>query len=59
MLSFPEITGIPSAGDVRLLPAIVRAEAASESISREQAEALLVPVHADPFYESPFFDIPI
>src|SRR4051794_9038345 len=39
VLSFPEITGIPSAGDVRLLPATVRAEAASESISREQAEA--------------------
>ncbi|BEP15707.1 aldo/keto reductase [Acidothermaceae bacterium B102] len=58
-LSFPEITGIPSAGDVRLLPAIIRAEEASVTITREQADALLVPVHADPFYESPFFDIPI
>ena len=59
VLSFPEITGIPSAGDVRLLPAIIRAEEASLSISREQADELLVPVHADPFYESPFYDIPI
>jgi aryl-alcohol dehydrogenase-like predicted oxidoreductase len=59
VLSFPEITGIPSAGDVRLLPAILRAEEASRSISREQADELLAPVHADPLYESLFFDIPI
>ena len=59
VLSFPQITGIPTAGDVRLLPALIQAEEASHTISREQAEALLVPVHNDPNYESPFFDIPI
>jgi aryl-alcohol dehydrogenase-like predicted oxidoreductase len=58
-LSFPEITGIASAGDVRLLPATLRAEEASASISREQAEQLLAPAFADPLYESPFYNIPI
>jgi aryl-alcohol dehydrogenase-like predicted oxidoreductase len=58
VLSFPQITGIPTAGDVRLLPALLRAEEASESISRERAEALLEPALADPAYSSPFIDMP-
>jgi aryl-alcohol dehydrogenase-like predicted oxidoreductase len=58
VLSFPQITGIPTAGDVRLLPALLRAEEASESISREQAEAMLEPAFADPAYSSPFIAMP-
>jgi aryl-alcohol dehydrogenase-like predicted oxidoreductase len=57
-LSFPQITGIPTAGDVRLLPALLRAEEASESISREQAEDMLEPSFADPAYSSPFIAMP-
>ncbi len=57
-LSFPQITGIPTAGDVRLLPALLRAEEASEQISREQADAMLAPTFADPDYSSPFIAMP-
>jgi hypothetical protein len=57
-LSFPQITGIPTAGDVRLLPALLRAEEASEQISREQAEEMLAPSYADPAYSSPFIAMP-
>jgi aryl-alcohol dehydrogenase-like predicted oxidoreductase len=57
-LSFPQITGIPTAGDVRLLPALLRAEEASTQISREQAEEMLAPTFADPAYSSPFIAMP-
>jgi aryl-alcohol dehydrogenase-like predicted oxidoreductase len=57
-LSFPEISGIPTAGDVRLLPALLRAEEASEAIGREQAEEMLAPAFADPAYSSPFIAMP-
>jgi aryl-alcohol dehydrogenase-like predicted oxidoreductase len=57
-LSFPQITGIATAGDVRLLPALLRAEEASEQISREQAEAMLSESFADPAYSSPFIAMP-
>ena len=58
MLSFPEITGLATAGDVRLLPAMLRAQEASGSISREQAEAMLEPTFEDPAYSSPFIAMP-
>ena len=57
-LSFPQITGLPTAGDVRLLPALLRAEEAAEAISREHAEAMLQSSFADPAYSSPFIAMP-
>ena len=57
-LSFPEITGIATAGDVRLLPALLRAEEASVSISRDRAEGMLEATLADPDYSSPFIAMP-
>ncbi|MDX6257035.1 MAG: hypothetical protein QOJ11_3369 [Frankiales bacterium] len=57
-LSFPQITGIATAGDVRLLPALLRAEEASTQISRDQAEEMLAPAFADPAYSSPFIAMP-
>jgi aryl-alcohol dehydrogenase-like predicted oxidoreductase len=58
VLSFPQITGIATAGDVRLLPALLRAEEASQSISREQAAEMLAPALADEAYSSPFIAMP-
>ncbi|MDX6223266.1 MAG: hypothetical protein QOD91_2320 [Frankiales bacterium] len=58
VLSFPQITGIATAGDVRLLPALLRAEEASAQISREQAEEMLAPAFADEAYSSPFIAMP-
>jgi aryl-alcohol dehydrogenase-like predicted oxidoreductase len=59
VLSFEEITGIATAGDVRLLPALLRAEEASASISREQAQAMIEQAYAEPAgYSSPFLAMP-
>jgi predicted aldo/keto reductase-like oxidoreductase len=54
VLAHDEITGLATAGDVRLLGAIVAAE--RDRLSPADAEALL---ERDPEYSSPFVDIPI
>lgn len=54
VLAHPEVTGIATAGDTRLLSAIVAAEA--DRMPVEEAEALL---GQDPAYSSPFITIPI
>jgi aryl-alcohol dehydrogenase-like predicted oxidoreductase len=59
VLSFEEITGIATPGDVRLLPATLRAEEASATITREQAEAAIERAYAEPAgYSSPFLNMP-
>ncbi|MEO6715117.1 MAG: aldo/keto reductase [Mycobacteriales bacterium] len=55
-LSHPEIAGIPTAGDVRLLPLMIEAERRAASTSREEAAAVL---ERAPDHSSPFIDIPI
>ena len=59
VLSFPEITGLATPGDVRLLPAMLRAEESAVAISRDQAEAMLEPAYTEPAgYSSPFLSMP-
>ena len=53
VLAHPELTGLATAGDVRLLAAIVRAEA--DRMPAEEAETVL---RRDPAYSSPFADMP-
>lgn len=53
VLDFPFITGIPTPGDVRLLPMLVEAE--RHRTSRAEAEQVLA---GDPAYDSPFVTIP-
>ena len=53
VLAHEEITGLATAGDVRLLPAILRAEA--DRVPVAEAEAVLA---RDPAYSSPFIAIP-
>ena len=55
VLSHPEVTGLATPGDVRLLPLVIEAERRLAGISRPQAEAVLAGA-AD--YRSPFIDIP-
>lgn len=52
-LSYPELTGIPTAGDVRLLPLLIEAE--RHRVSREAAAEALDAVEA---YSSPFVAMP-
>ena len=56
VLSHPEVTGIATPGDVRLLPMVIEAERRLADISRAEAESVLA--HA-PDYSSPFINIPI
>lgn len=56
VLSHPQITGIPTAGDVRLLPLLVRAEAEASAMSVDDAERELDRLEG---YSSPFVDMPI
>lgn len=51
VLSHGEITGLTTAGDVRLLPMIVRAAEKASSVTREEIEASL---SQDEGYSSPF-----
>jgi aryl-alcohol dehydrogenase-like predicted oxidoreductase len=59
-LARPEITGICTAGDVRLLPMFVEAERRRSSIAVPQAEAVLaeVPELASPFVRVPGREVP-
>jgi len=57
-LSFPETTGIPTAGDVRLLGMTIDAErraSSPEGMSRADAERVL---DREPSYSSPFDNVP-
>ena len=53
VLSHPEVTGIATPGDVRLLPLVSRPSAIGR---RAEAESVLGRV---PDYSSPFINIPI
>ena len=56
VLSHPEVTGIATPGDVRLLPLVIEAERRLADSSRAEMEWVLA--HA-PDYSSPFINIPI
>jgi aryl-alcohol dehydrogenase-like predicted oxidoreductase len=56
VLSHPEVTGIATPGDVRLLPLVVEAERRLPEIAPATAETVLA---GAPDYSSPFIDIPI
>jgi len=53
VLARPEVTGIPTAGDVRLLAMMIRAERARTSVSEAEGE-----LAGDADYSSPFIAIP-
>jgi aryl-alcohol dehydrogenase-like predicted oxidoreductase len=55
VLAHHEVTGIATAGDVRLLGMLIRAEQEASSISREEAERVLDRAED---YDSPFLAIP-
>jgi len=55
VLAHPEVTGIPTAGDVRLLGLLIQAERDRAELSVEEAEASLA---AAPDYTSPFLSMP-
>jgi aryl-alcohol dehydrogenase-like predicted oxidoreductase len=56
VLSHPEVTGIATPGDVRLLPLVIEAERRLPEANRGEAEAVLARAGD---YSSPFIDIPI
>jgi hypothetical protein len=56
VLSHPEVTGIATPGDVRLLPMVIEAERRLADISRAEAESILAQASD---YSSPFINIPI
>jgi aryl-alcohol dehydrogenase-like predicted oxidoreductase len=56
VLSHPEVTGIATPGDVRLLPLVIEAERRLPGANRVEAEAVLARASD---YSSPFIDIPI
>jgi aryl-alcohol dehydrogenase-like predicted oxidoreductase len=56
VLSHPEVTGIATPGDVRLLPLVIEAERRLPEANRGEAEAVLARASD---YSSPFIDIPI
>jgi predicted aldo/keto reductase-like oxidoreductase len=56
VLSHPEVTGIATPGDVRLLPLLIEAERRLGEIGLVEAEAVLA---GAPDYSSPFINIPI
>lgn len=51
VLSFSEVTGLATAGDIHLLPMIVEAEQQAESMTPERIEQIMTRVHD---YVSPF-----
>jgi hypothetical protein len=55
VLARPEVTGIATPADVRLLSMVVRAEADRHALPPGTAEAVL---RDQPNYSSPFIDIP-
>jgi aryl-alcohol dehydrogenase-like predicted oxidoreductase len=55
VLSHPEVTGIPTAGDVRLLPLLIEAEKHAGGITVAEAEDVLA---GAPSYTSPFITMP-
>lgn len=56
VLARPEVTGIATPGDVRLLPLVIRAETNRHALAASDAEASL---RKTPDYSSPFIEIPI
>jgi predicted aldo/keto reductase-like oxidoreductase len=56
VLSHPEVTGIATPGDVRLLPLLIEAEQRLSQTSRADAEQVLARASD---YSSPFINIPI
>jgi predicted aldo/keto reductase-like oxidoreductase len=56
VLSHPEVTGIATPGDVRLLPLLIEAEQRLSQTSRAEAEQVLARASD---YSSPFINIPI
>jgi predicted aldo/keto reductase-like oxidoreductase len=56
VLSHPEVTGIATPGDVRLLSLVIEAERRLGEIGLDEAEAVLA---GAPDYSSPFINIPI
>jgi predicted aldo/keto reductase-like oxidoreductase len=56
VLSHPEVTGVATPGDVRLLPLVVEAERHLDELTRDEAGTVLARADA---YSSPFIDIPI
>ena len=56
VLSHPEVTGIATPGDVRLLPLLIEAERRLGEIGLDEAEAVLGRATD---YSSPFINIPI
>lgn len=56
VLSHPEVTGIPTPSDTRLLRLMIEAEKARADWTRERAEAFMADA---PEYSSPFISIPI
>ena len=55
VLSHPEVTGIATPGDVRLLPMLIQAEQRLSQTSRAEAESVLARATD---YSSPFINIP-
>ena len=56
VLSHPEVTGIATPGDVRLLPLVIEAERRLPETSLDEAELVLAGATT---YSSPFINIPI
>jgi aryl-alcohol dehydrogenase-like predicted oxidoreductase len=56
VLARPEVSGIATPADVRLLPLLIRAEADRHALAASEAEASL---REAPDYSSPFIEIPI
>jgi aryl-alcohol dehydrogenase-like predicted oxidoreductase len=56
VLAHPEVTGIATPGDVRLLPLVIEAERHLDEVTPDGAESVLAKAGA---YSSPFIDIPI
>jgi aryl-alcohol dehydrogenase-like predicted oxidoreductase len=55
VLSHSEVTGIPTAGDIRLLPLLIEAEKQAGTMTVPEAEEILT---ASPDYSSPFISMP-
>ena len=51
VLSFPEVTGLATAGDIHLLPMIVEAEKQADSMTQERVDEIMARVND---YVSPF-----
>ncbi len=53
VLARPEVTGMPTPGDVRLLPLVLRAEADRMDVADAEAVLARVPTYASPFERQP------